>query len=429
MRLFWKIFSAVVLSFLLATFWTAYTLISQQIEQSTNHLFENWDAISSLVGQEVEISQLENQWPFESLHNISRRESFLLWWIVQDDGRIRMANDVAFIGSHVGDYFPPDRRRPHRQAGFIDNAARIGVIVRPLQIPAGKLALWLGFSTQAVVENHRRAMLNVTASAFVLLVILGVAVYGSVRYFLRPIPALITAIDRMGHGDLDSRVKIMSADELGRVATAFNEMAVQLRRTTVSRDYMDKIVTSMIDPLVVVDADGLVQTVNPATAELLGYSLSELPGKPFASLFPPEGAPAFDPTADAEHYDEKGAMRAEGQFLAKHGKLVPVLLAFSQMLQVSQHGPLVVCVARDISERKEAERVREELILELQEALSQVKTLKGLIPICAGCKKIRDDQGYWSGVESYLRRHSAAEFTHSLCPTCIKELYPDLEET
>ena len=64
---------------------------------------------------------------------------------------------------------------------------------------------------------------------------------------------------------------------------------------------------------------------------------------------------------------------------------------------------------------------------ELQHALSEVNTLQGLLPICANCKKIRDDGGYWSQIESYIEHHSRAEFSHSICPDCAKELYPDLD--
>jgi len=62
---------------------------------------------------------------------------------------------------------------------------------------------------------------------------------------------------------------------------------------------------------------------------------------------------------------------------------------------------------------------------QLREALSQVKTLSGLLPICASCKKIRDDKGYWNQIESYIRDHSEAEFSHGICPECVKKLYPD----
>ena len=65
-----------------------------------------------------------------------------------------------------------------------------------------------------------------------------------------------------------------------------------------------------------------------------------------------------------------------------------------------------------------------ESVSELQTALEHVKTLRGIVPICAHCKKIRDDQGYWSQVEVYVRDHSEAEFSHGICPECIKRFYP-----
>jgi PAS domain S-box-containing protein len=79
----------------------------------------------------------------------------------------------------------------------------------------------------------------------------------------------------------------------------------------------------------------------------------------------------------------------------------------------------------DITGRKNAELERENLILQLQEALAKVKQLSGFLPICSSCKKIRDDKGYWGQIETYIRDHSEAEFSHSICPDCAKKLYPD----
>jgi len=70
-------------------------------------------------------------------------------------------------------------------------------------------------------------------------------------------------------------------------------------------------------------------------------------------------------------------------------------------------------------------RQKERLIKELKEALDNIKTLQGLLPICAGCKNIRNDDGYWIQLESYLTSHSDLNFTHSICPDCVKKLYPE----
>ena len=85
-------------------------------------------------------------------------------------------------------------------------------------------------------------------------------------------------------------------------------------------------------------------------------------------------------------------------------------------------------IERDIAARKQVEEEREQLIRELQEAMAKVKMLSGLLPICSSCKRIRDDQGYWQRIEEYIRDHSEAEFTHSVCQDCARKLYPELYE-
>jgi len=80
----------------------------------------------------------------------------------------------------------------------------------------------------------------------------------------------------------------------------------------------------------------------------------------------------------------------------------------------------------EIMKRQKTEEL-EKLVRELEKALLEVKTLKGFIPICASCKKIRDDGGYWNQIESYIQKHSDAEFSHSICPDCAKKLYPNFD--
>jgi hypothetical protein len=81
-------------------------------------------------------------------------------------------------------------------------------------------------------------------------------------------------------------------------------------------------------------------------------------------------------------------------------------------------------VVRNITDRKILEREREKLIIDLAEALSAVKTLRGLLPLCASCKKVRDDKGYWTQVDQYIAEHSEAEITHGYCPECEKKHFP-----
>jgi hypothetical protein len=108
-------------------------------------------------------------------------------------------------------------------------------------------------------------------------------------------------------------------------------------------------------------------------------------------------------------------------FLKKDGGQVnvatsvsPIKNSFGKVIGASM-------IARNIDEMKEAQAEREKLINDLQEALAHVRTLRGLLPICSCCKKIRDDQGYWTSVEVYVMAHSQAEFTHGICPDCERQ--------
>jgi transcriptional regulator with GAF, ATPase, and Fis domain len=83
--------------------------------------------------------------------------------------------------------------------------------------------------------------------------------------------------------------------------------------------------------------------------------------------------------------------------------------------------------SRNLDERIAAEQQREKVILDLNKALSELKKLSGLLPICSHCKKIRDDKGYWTQIESYIHEHSDAVFSHSICQECAKKHYPDLD--
>jgi len=82
-------------------------------------------------------------------------------------------------------------------------------------------------------------------------------------------------------------------------------------------------------------------------------------------------------------------------------------------------------VVQDITDRKRIEEERERLIVELRQALEQVKTLSGIVPICSYCKKIRDDRGYWEQVEAYVSKHTEAQFSHGICPQCLEHVCPE----
>ena len=83
---------------------------------------------------------------------------------------------------------------------------------------------------------------------------------------------------------------------------------------------------------------------------------------------------------------------------------------------------------QEIEERKRTEAEKEQLIVQLQKVMQDVKVLSGFLPICASCKKIRDDTGYWRQIEEYISEHSNALFSHGLCPECSRKLYPEFHD-
>jgi PAS domain S-box-containing protein len=85
-------------------------------------------------------------------------------------------------------------------------------------------------------------------------------------------------------------------------------------------------------------------------------------------------------------------------------------------------------IIHDVTDRKQAEKALEEEHRRLQKTLEDVRTLRGIVPICSSCKKIRDDKGYWNQVEKYVSEHSEAEFSHGICPECLKKLYPEFAQ-
>ncbi len=88
---------------------------------------------------------------------------------------------------------------------------------------------------------------------------------------------------------------------------------------------------------------------------------------------------------------------------------------------------IILLAIEDITERNRIEEERNQLVIDLQRALANVKQLTGLLPICSHCKKIRDDKGYWNQIEVYIHEHSDAVFSHGICQECAKKHYPDLD--
>ena len=194
---------------------------------------------------------------------------------------------------------------------------------------------------------------------------------------------------------------------------------------------------NMDDGLIELSESGKITFANRAASQLLGLPEEKLLSSSFPDIFNTTQGQLI-----------RNILVRQNNTIARIGEDMPVIFHDNYLLikfvpfrdQDSQH---FIIMIQDITRRKKAElelkkhkedleelvrqrtAAQEETNSKLQLALCKVKLLSGMLPICSSCKKIRDDKGYWNQIEEYIREHSEAEFTHSLCGDCAKELYPD----
>jgi hypothetical protein len=170
-------------------------------------------------------------------------------------------------------------------------------------------------------------------------------------------------------------------------------------------------------------ADGTILAVNLTGTRFLGLERAQLLNRRFEFLVSVADRPAFNAflkktfVGENREFCEVALLRLETATLFVRIEAV-----------VSEGRRECRAAVLDVTDRHRAEAERERLVQELQTALARVKLLSGLLPICANCKKIRDDHGYWKQVEAFISSHSEATFTHGICPECIHRLYPDLDD-
>jgi PAS domain S-box-containing protein len=165
--------------------------------------------------------------------------------------------------------------------------------------------------------------------------------------------------------------------------------------------------------------------VNPSWEELSGYSKKEAVNMSPIDMIHPDMRDEALKNITNRLAAKEAPKRYELKMLRKNGETL--WFDFSAIVFNYNGHPTVLAVSTDITDRKNAEKEREVLIQKLQKALDEIKTLRGIIPVCSNCKSIRDDKGLWNQMEKYILEHSDAQFSHSLCPECAKKLYPDLE--
>jgi PAS domain S-box-containing protein len=178
-------------------------------------------------------------------------------------------------------------------------------------------------------------------------------------------------------------------------------------------------------PMVLINEKDEFLFINEGFSHLFGYNIDDLPD--ISHWF----ALAYSHSKEYRKEKEQAWKKASEHFqehidFNARGRPANVTCKSGSMCIVEFYGAnmggkynLIVCV--DITEREKLRQEKEAIIDDLNHALFEVDTLRGILPICSFCKKIRDDKGYWDQVDTYLSKHSQADISHSLCPECRKK--------
>ncbi len=205
----------------------------------------------------------------------------------------------------------------------------------------------------------------------------------------------------------------------------FRDLGLRERYLRSSEGRLRAILGNAAALVVFLAPDWKVHEFNQGAQEIFGWRREEVLARDFLEILIPPGQADEARSLLAKTLEGEPLRSVESVMLDRQGAAHHILWNCSR-LDDSQGQPLgLVISGLDITERINHAQEREQLIESLQEALAQVKTLSGLLPICSHCKKIRDDSGYWRQIEHYVEKHSHAEFSHSLCPQCAHQLYPE----
>lgn len=185
---------------------------------------------------------------------------------------------------------------------------------------------------------------------------------------------------------------------------------------------LDSFFEISLDLFCFLGVDGYFKRLNPAWETTLGFTREELMSRPFIEFVHPDDREATL-RQNAEVRGGGQAVAFENRYLRKDGSYRWLLWNAAPF---SARG-VIYSSARDVTDRKRLEAERERLVRQLQASLAEVKSLRGILPICMYCKKIRDDEDYWESVEGYIARHTTTRFSHGICPDCLASRFePDL---
>lgn len=222
------------------------------------------------------------------------------------------------------------------------------------------------------------------------------------------------------------RVHAADAEYYEGITQDITEQKLLQKALEESEEKFRTLIESLPVGVIVAGPQGQVLLCNDAAAEMIGRTKEELVGQPLSgsswdiiredgSLFPPEEYPVH--LAIKSKWPSRNVVM--GIYKAVSEDRVWLQVDAHPMFHRYEELGQVICSFSNITHLKKTEQA-------LRDTIHQVKTLSGLLPICASCKKIRDDQGYWHQIENYISKHSDVDFSHGICKECATKLYPEL---
>ncbi|MGV8058346.1 MAG: PAS domain-containing protein [Smithellaceae bacterium] len=173
------------------------------------------------------------------------------------------------------------------------------------------------------------------------------------------------------------------------------------------------------------DIAGNITFFNDVVRRSSKYQPEELRGMNYRRFCTEETTAKLSPIFQEIRRAEELTKTNDFEVICKDGTTITIEASVTMMFDRTGQPVGLRFVTRDVTKHRKHYKEREKLITELREALANVKILSGLLPICSACKKIRNDEGYWEQIESYISERSDADFTHGICPDCRKKLYPN----
>ena len=225
-KTFITVFSFVVFIILLLS----YVLASSHIQDSENALTEQNRIYGKLISKQIEVGFFQSDWPYETLSDLSKRDSFLFWWVVKEDGTIYRSDNVSFMKTNTYEYFPQlEDQTEYDDTIYSNKENNYAIYFKSFQYGSEVWTIWIGFSLDEISLTTTNIIVTVVLTFIFVLLLISVVLYVLVKSFTKPIVKLWNTVSEVAKGNLHASSDIRSNDETGHLASELNIMIKNLR--------------------------------------------------------------------------------------------------------------------------------------------------------------------------------------------------------